>query len=196
MDAITSIYSTVVTLSQLELARGQIGVYLQKFRNKLKGKNRVYLTQLVRFIDSLVAYLSKKSNSPKVTDGIVSLGELMAGKGVDQINLYKLDHYLTESKLARKVDGYVKSAETEKVGDPSNLASTAPVLIQVQGFLQSLTNPVSEGRFFFSRTENDDICLKYMLLDPTYHFKEIVEEARAVILAGGTMSPVWLHLAK
>ena len=188
MDAISSIHSTIVTLNQLNLARSQVGIYLQKFRNKLKGKNRVYLTQLVRFIDSLLAYLNEKSKLPKITDGIVTLGELMAGKGVDQINLYKLDYYLKESKLARKVDGYMNLfVET---GTDKPRASTTPVLIQVQGFLQSLTNPASEGRFFFSRTENNDICLKYMLLDPAYHFKEVIEEARAVILAGGTMSPV------
>jgi chromosome transmission fidelity protein 1 len=29
-----------------------------------------------------------------------------------------------------------------------------------------------------------------MLLDPTFHFRDIVEEARAVVLAGGTMSPM------
>ena len=187
MDAMSNIHSTTVSLNQLNLARSQVGIYLQKFRNKLKGKNRVYLTQLVRFIDSLLAYLNEKSRSPRVTDGIVSLGELMAGKGVDQINLYKLDHYLKESKLARKIDGYIKNAEKET---DKYSASTTPVLTQVQGFLQSLTNPASEGRFFFSRTENNDIYLKYMLLDPAYHFKEVVEEARAVILAGGTMSPV------
>ncbi|TKA66525.1 hypothetical protein B0A49_09637, partial [Cryomyces minteri] len=45
-------------------------------------------------------------------------------------------------------------------------------------------------RFFYSKTEDEGICLKYTLLDPQNHFREIVEEARAVVLAGGTMSPM------
>ncbi|KAK4994774.1 ATP-dependent DNA helicase chl1, partial [Cryomyces antarcticus] len=54
----------------------------------------------------------------------------------------------------------------------------------------ALTNPSAEGRFFYSKTEDKGTCLKYMLLDPQNHFREIVEEARAVVLAGGTMSPM------
>jgi chromosome transmission fidelity protein 1 len=53
-------------------------------------------------------------------------------------------------------------------------------------------NPSEEGRLFFQKEKND-VQLKYMLLDPTNHFREIVEDARAVILAGGTMSPVSLR---
>lgn len=50
-------------------------------------------------------------------------------------------------------------------------------------------NPSEEGRLFYQKDQND-VLLKYMLLDPTNHFREIVEDARAVILAGGTMSPM------
>ena len=32
--------------------------------------------------------------------------------------------------------------------------------------------------------------LKYLLLNPAVHFSSVLEEARAVILAGGTMQPV------
>ena len=32
--------------------------------------------------------------------------------------------------------------------------------------------------------------LKFMLLNPEKHFTEILQQARAVILAGGTMQPV------
>ena len=129
------------------------------------------------------------------SEGMVDVSHLMAGKGVDQINLYKLMRYLQESKLARKVEGYTIHAEEQESNSRSKMGreahvSTTPVLTHIQSFLQTLTNPAAEGRFFYENDEKNDVSLKYMLLDPTHHFKEIVEDARAVILAGGTMSPV------
>ncbi|GME52248.1 atp-dependent rna helicase chl1 [Neofusicoccum parvum] len=171
MDAITGIYSVSVSLSQLQRSRSQLTTYLQKFRNKLKGKNRVYVAQTVRLLDSLIGYLQDTAAHAQEAEGVVQAGDLMAGKGVDQINLYKLLRYLNESKLARKVDGYiVYTEEQDKAKDQ---------------------HPRAEGRFFYAKNDEDlGLCLKYMLLDPTHHFREIVEDARAVILAGGTMSPM------
>lgn len=57
MDAIAGIEGVEVSLKQLKRARSQLGVYFQKFRNRLKGKNRVYIAQVVRVIDSLSSYL-------------------------------------------------------------------------------------------------------------------------------------------
>ena len=193
MDTISNIHSVSVTLQQLKLCRAQLGTYLQKFRNRLKGKNRVYVTQVVRLIDSISAYL-QMVGSDKSAEGVVDVSALMAGKGVDQINLYKLVHYLHESKLARKVEGYAQHAEQRELQGQSrnetNIhSSTMPVLTHIQSLIQTLQNPAAEGRFFYER-DDKDVWLKYMLLDPTHHFKDIVEEARAVILAGGTMSPV------
>ncbi|PVI02207.1 DNA repair helicase [Periconia macrospinosa] len=199
MDAIVGIYSMSVTLTQVQQARMQLTVYLQKFRNRLKGKNRVYVAQTIRIMDSIITYLQTKDAQPNAVDGVVELGELMSGKGVDLINIYKLNTYLQESKLARKVDGYTVYSEQS---NPSNQAQsstlvqkqrtrqTVPVLTHVQSFLLSLMNPSNEGRFFYSREESSSIALKYLLLDPTFHFKDIVDDARAVVLAGGTMSPM------
>lgn len=189
MDAISGIHSVSISLGQLKRARAQLGIYLQKFRNKLKGKNRVYVTQVVRLLDSLATYLEGKATQKTVADGVVQVMDLMAGKGVDQISLHKLSQYLQESKLARKVDGYVAQAEVEDKERRRDRISV-PVLTQVQSFFQALTNAAADGRFFHSSTEDHDVCLKYLLLDPQHHFREIVEEARTVILAGGTMSPV------
>jgi chromosome transmission fidelity protein 1 len=202
MDAIAGIYSISVSLAQLERGRGQLMVYLQKFRNRLKGSNRVYVTQTVRMLDSLITYTKSKASIGKDAEGPVAVGELMSGKGVDQINLFKLTRYLQDSKLARKVDGYVLHTEQEaqeaaktviarKQAPNTPKELSVPVLTHIQGFLLALMNPSAEGRFFYSKSKEDhDITLKYMLLDPTFHFKEVVEEARAVILAGGTMSPM------
>lgn len=202
MDAINGIYSVSVSLSQLQRSRSQLTTYLQKFRNRLKGKNRVYVAQTARLLDSLVGYLQGTAAHASDEEGVVQIGDLMAGKGVDQINLYKLLRYLDESKLARKVDGYVVYAEEqEKSKDeaPRGLIqrreakSSMPVLMHIQSFFYALLNPSAEGRFFYAKNDDDlGLCLKYMLLDPTHHFREIVDDARAVILAGGTMSPVRL----
>jgi len=200
MDAIIAIHSVPVSLGQLETSRAQLGVYLQKFRTRLKGKNRVYVTQLVRLLDALIGYLQSILASSEA-EGLVHIGDLMSGKGVDQINLHKLMRYLQESKLARKVERYTVHAE-QMQQPPCDQTVTAiqskssislPVLTHVQSFLLALTLPSAEGRFFFTKGEDPDgrdMCLKYLLLDPTDHFKEIVDEARAVILAGGTLSPV------
>ncbi|KAI4105570.1 MAG: hypothetical protein LQ339_003413 [Xanthoria mediterranea] len=187
MDAITNIHSITLTQSQLHRCRTQLRTYLQKFRNKLKGKNRVYVTQTVRLIDSISNCLDNLVSQSSSVEVLVTVGDMMSGKGVDQINLYKLVRYIAESKLARKVEGYNEYVTRQALGNP---VDTTPVLTHIQGFLQALMNPAAEGRFFFERDESSYPSLKYLLLDPTFHFKEVVEDARAVVLAGGTMSPM------
>lgn len=190
MDAVEGICSAQVSVSQLRLARESLMTYLQKFRNRLKGSNRVYVTQVVRVIDSLVQYATTLETD-KASGGVVQPGALLAGKGVDQINLTKLVRYISESKLARKVEGYILHLKTadNKPGEQAPQPAETPTLTQIQNFLTTLMNPSKEGRFFWSK-DNGALVLRYMLLDPSEHFRDIVEDARAVILAGGTMSPM------
>lgn len=190
MDAIAGIHSVTVTLSQLQTAIAQLTTYARKFKNRLKGKNRNYVAQVIRLVSSIAEHLMPISQQKGPAEGSVQSSDLMMGKGVDQINPYKLSRYLQESKLARKVDGYVESSQQPP--DQQKDKTTVPVLFHIQSFLLPLMNPSEEGRLFFQKSQ-DDIMLKYMLLDPTNHFREIVEDARAVILAGGTMSPVSIN---
>ncbi|KAI9594752.1 helicase C-terminal domain-containing protein [Syncephalis fuscata] len=71
---------------------------------------------------------------------------------------------------------------------------------QIETFLVSLINADTDGRVLVRKTNNNNnsnnsrpievVELKYLLLDPSKSFRSVVEEARAVILAGGTMSPI------
>ncbi|KAG4429212.1 hypothetical protein IFR05_015304 [Cadophora sp. M221] len=199
MDAISGIHGVEVSLRQLKRARAQLGIYLQKFRNRLKGKNRVYVAQVVRVIDSLVGYLESRIGLSK-TDGQVSDKDLLSGKGVDQINLFKLIKYLQESKLARKVESYALHSETQTPQSSTSLkqssepTTSTPVLHHISSLLSALTHPSKEGRLFYALsptpTSPDLVTLKYHLLDPSPHFETLVSSAHAVILAGGTMSPM------
>jgi chromosome transmission fidelity protein 1 len=188
MDAIAGIHSVSVTLNQLQTAITQLTTYARKFKNRLIGKNRNYVAQVIRLVSSITNHLRSISQQKGQSEGSVQASDLMAGKGVDQINPYKLTRYLQESKLARKVDGYVESTQEAQPGRSKD-KTTMPVLFHIQSFLLTLMNPSEEGRLFYQKSQ-DDTMLKYMLLDPTNHFREIAEDARAVILAGGTMSPV------
>ena len=63
----------------------------------------------------------------------------------------------------------------------------------VESFLLSLTDARDDGRVLISVEEGSSgkhVVLKYILLNPAERFKEVVEQARCVILAGGTMTPV------
>ncbi|KAK4556199.1 ATP-dependent DNA helicase chl1 [Recurvomyces mirabilis] len=193
MDAIEGIYSVAVSSAQLQRARQALLAYLQKFRNRLKGSNRVYVTQVVRVIDSMLQYVHEVDAMAN-TGGTFQPSQLLAGKGVDQINLTKLIRYIGDSKLARKVEAYIAHvAPSEK--NSAALAKSydgdvnVPSLTSIQNFLATVMNPSNEGNFFWNK-EHGACTLRYMLLDPSEHFREIVEDARAVILAGGTMSPM------
>ncbi|KAF3355798.1 hypothetical protein VdG1_06847 [Verticillium dahliae VDG1] len=170
MDAVANVYASEIRLGELKRARLMLGVYVKRFGKKLKGENRVMVGQ------------------PE--QGIVDAKELLRSKGIDQINLFTLIQYIQTSKLAYKIESYVAYVEE----DDSNKAaprSSTPVLHTFVSFLVSLTNLSSEGRIFYQKLPGaaPDIQLSYLLLSPTHAFSSIATSARAVILAGGTMSP-------
>lgn len=124
--------------------------------------------------------------------GIAEPNELLKARGAHQINLYKLIRYIQESKLAYKAESYASHVEEqESVASNGKPASSTPVLHTLVSFLTALTNLSNEGRVFFEKIPGDasDIKLSYLLLSPTHAFSSIASSARAVILAGGTMSP-------
>ncbi|XP_030245416.1 ATP-dependent DNA helicase DDX11, partial [Drosophila navojoa] len=53
-------------------------------------------------------------------------------------------------------------------------------------FLETLTSNAADGRVLLNP---ETATLKYLLLNPAEHFADIVKEARALIIAGGTMRP-------
>ena len=65
----------------------------------------------------------------------------------------------------------------------------------IEAFLSLLTNTELEGRIHLpdpgaKRDTKEKWSLKYQLLDPEVIFRDIVDKARCVILAGGTMKPL------
>ncbi|KAI8948139.1 helicase C-terminal domain-containing protein [Xylaria longipes] len=191
MDAIANVYASEICLKDLVRARQLLQVYVKKFGKKLKGENRVMVGQVARVVDGLRAWMEDALNI-RADQGIVDSNALLKHKGIDQINLFKLIDYVQGSKLAYKIEGYAAHIETQGGTKSTIPISSTPVLHTLLAFLVSLSNLSSEGRIFYHKTsgkEHQDIKLSYLLLSPAHAFSSITLKARAVILAGGTMSP-------
>lgn len=129
------------------------------------------------------------TNTSQSDQGIVDTNALLRHKSIDQINMFKLVQYIQSSKLAYKIESYVTHVEQDPSAPPPTRAST-PVLHTLLSFLLALTNLSFEGRIFYQKEASPrDIQLSYLLLSPTHAFSSIASSARAVVLAGGTMSP-------
>lgn len=188
IDAISALHSTTLTLSQINWGKQQLEIYLGKFSARLSGKNKMFIKQIIALLRRLEGFLTEQ----KGKSGQVTATELLSSfsGGIDQINFYKVEKYLRTSGLPRRVDGYSSSLEQQK----DSRAPATPVLMILQTFLVALNNPRREGRIFYSPTEDGGMQFRYLLLDVSVVFSEIVESARAVILAGGTMSPLQSYI--
>lgn len=87
---------------------------------------------------------------------------------------------------------------SEKIGRQHvrNVATRA--LHHIQQFILCLANADREGRVLLTAevdkksasAASTRVTLKYLLLAPADAFRDVAEDAKAVVLAGGTMAPV------
>ena len=208
MDAVANVHSAEIKLSDMKRAKGMLGVYVKRFGKKLKGVNRVNVGRVGRVIEGLTEWMTEATNfkvsgaeyareqnltAEQQEHGIVEPDDLTRRKGVDQINMFELIHYIQNSKLAFKIESYVAHVESEGENERTKASPKfgSPVLHSLVSFLIALTNLSSEGRIFYEKVTGSlpDIRLSYLLLSPTHAFSGVASKARAVILAGGTMSP-------
>ncbi|KAG2204615.1 hypothetical protein INT46_009724 [Mucor plumbeus] len=207
METMTSIYTVSLSLHQIQLAWNQLNLYIQKYRSRLLGKNVVYIKQILSIIKILIRHLTPKEEVQR-KDSVMRVNDFLHASSIDHINMFKIQNYLQVSSLARKLNGFIdKAREKEEeerqkeqlknpkapISQPSpSLTSSTLTLTQIESFLMALTNPDKDGRIVtsFGNAENPGVTLKYMLLNPADAFKPIVEEAKSVILAGGTMEPI------
>ncbi|XP_017011641.2 LOW QUALITY PROTEIN: ATP-dependent DNA helicase DDX11 [Drosophila takahashii] len=77
----------------------------------------------------------------------------------------------------------------EKVKEPTKIPVLEVIPSPVRpllAFLGTLTSNAEDGRILLDSQEG---TVKYILLDPAEQFADIVGEARAIVIAGGTMQP-------
>ncbi|NXN13715.1 DDX11 helicase, partial [Indicator maculatus] len=96
-----------------------------------------------------------------------------------------------QSFLLTFQQGSDKEGDHPPVETENGQLQAASPLMQIEGFLSALTNANQDGRVILNRQGTvGQSSLKFLLLNPAVHFAKVVEECRAVIIAGGTMQPV------
>ncbi|BGP24533.1 CHL1 helicase [Rhodotorula toruloides] len=203
IDSILSLHSVSISTRQLLAIRQALLTYIQKFRSRFTGLNASYLKQLALLLKGLSEFTEQWAKGTKKEE-MVQVSRLFEAGGagaLDQINMRKLNEYLTKSKIARKIGGYSDSLAEQKTaqGRQALRADATRALHQIQQFILSLAHAERDGRVLLtketkrdgdSQSDKVEIVMKYLLLAPSESFRDVAEEAHSVVLAGGTMAPM------
>uniref|UniRef100_A0A8D2N797 DEAD/H-box helicase 11 n=1 Tax=Zonotrichia albicollis TaxID=44394 RepID=A0A8D2N797_ZONAL len=186
-----------------------------KAKNLMYIKQILYL--LEQFVAMLGGNVNQNPGCQAVSQtGTVlkSINDFLFQSQIDNINLFKLFGFVERyggpasavktNKENQKVAGLQDFLLTLQQGSDKEAGTQSPPveaehdqlraaspLMQIEGFLSALTNANQDGRVILNKQGTvAQSSLKFLLLNPAVHFAKVVEECRAVIIAGGTMQPV------
>ncbi len=217
-ETLRGLSSCQLTLPMIEGASSQLNAYVKRYSTRLAGKNVFFLGQIRKILTALSKHLkSKKVPWSKRGEALpksfmVTSTELFFTLKLDNINLFNIMKYLERSRLSQKLHGFtslihqgegVVERRTDDVDDPDFISKHISCMSVVEAFLKYLTGTEREGRVIIERPDlqkSEDSnelrrsgvvkpCYRYLLLDPSVHFNDVVDEAHAIVLAGGTLRP-------
>ncbi|XP_010417779.1 PREDICTED: ATP-dependent DNA helicase DDX11-like [Camelina sativa] len=210
-DTLLSMHDAKITVSQLDDIHCSLESYLGRFQKLLGAGNRRYIQILLILTRALLKPFTSERNLNSVNVGLdtgnpsksnpcgacsMAIYDFLFSLNIDNINLFKLLAYVKESNIIHKVSGYgERVAMLQK--DPVAHEETSK-LTSFRAFsdmLVALTNNNGDGRIIISRTSSSTSgqqggYIKYVMLTGAKLFSEVVDEAHAVILAGGTLQPI------
>lgn len=216
VNTMCELYSNVLTRPSLVHAVQALKLYMDRYRLRFSSSNLFKLRQLIHLAEGLLSMLC--SREEKGGKGrVVHPSAILLEARVDNINLYDLAQFVDESRLSKKLRGFVDgghmdnkpakmtSKNTELVEKSDRIQKVAKQsLVAFENFLRSLSDCSKYARVAiypyavqsdFSETEDEFLPwdmvarLKYFLVDPAAVFSASMKNARALLLVGGTLSP-------
>jgi chromosome transmission fidelity protein 1 len=215
-EALRSQHSASLSLPVVQSALHQLNNYVQRYSQRLAGRNLNYLGQIARLCKAIVKYLetvekkSKEKERPMVTPE-----ELMTDLRLGNINLFKILRYLERTRLSQKLMGFriqhppsenAPNTDRARVPVEDGLSKHVSAMSVVQTFIEKISFSGQEGKIVVdvpsvSSGEGharasvvSHAALRYVLLRPAVFFENILEEAHALALVGGTLRP-FVHVA-
>ncbi|TIB65683.1 hypothetical protein E3P78_00503 [Wallemia ichthyophaga] len=220
IDTILAVHSCSVTMRTLNAAINALSTYMQRYGKRLSGQHLVSLKLFAKTLKGLIVFCDKmkaQRETQKATprqkndkqphpqtqtqEEIFQPKDVVEGFGED-VNLGSVEAYLRDSHMSQKLGAFAeREAKQDSLRKPYNKDSkdntstdnvsfaSASSMHHVQSLLLALAYPDSDGRVVVT-FEADTVRLSYQLLNGAEHFRSILDESRAVILAGGTMHPI------
>ncbi|WFD49160.1 RNA helicase [Malassezia furfur] len=188
IDTLLGTYSVEVGEAHLAQAAHQVTAYLDRFAMQLKGTNEEHLRTLQVFLTAAQAFCvhAKAPDALSTADFVARLGG-----SVDQINFLRLELWLKETRIARKISGYAdKLWLRAHPNEPPSRHNHVHAMHLVERLLLALGDRTRNGRILVARRPDKRVSIKYILLNPADAFQPLLDAARSVVLAGGTMAPI------
>lgn len=184
IDAINGSHSSTLTMEDTDRAIHQIEFYFNRFKNRLSAYNAKTVQTLLLAARSIHKGFREDFGTSSETSTLECNAFLFATK-LDNINMFRLGRDITDNKLIFKMGGYWKnSVMRDGVSLDHPGTNSLQSLIE---FLKRLTYDNKDGRIIINRKER---VIKYIMLNASMQFRSILEQARSVVLASGTLSPL------
>ena len=207
-SALSEIHSPRVTRDMLALSLRQLEAYHARYADRLSSLSHSFLIHLQTVLRALLAVLT----SPPPALGRVSVlrtDAFLRMLRVEDINLFDLLRFVAAKRILFKLNGFVDRMRGEESGgggkgegeiggksegggkkESEGLApiSHFPVVL---AFIGALTSDSEDTKIVVDC--GDTPFVQLLLLNPESHFETIIQDARSVIITGGTLQPVSLH---
>ena len=207
LDTINDTHSVTLTARQLSEVSAQLAQYTERYHNRLKPANRLFVQQLLHVVRALRAsMLPKGGDSGGVVGGgggeapterIVRMNAFLCSLNIDHLNLFRLQAFCEGSQIANKLRGFADSQAQREVGAGGDAGGgmARGSLHGVIRVLDALTNVDADARVLLhlerpSGAAADASWLRVLHLNPAVHFDAVLDAAHSVVLAGGTMQPI------
>ncbi|KAI3656877.1 hypothetical protein MP638_004233, partial [Amoeboaphelidium occidentale] len=186
IDSIEELHKVILSQKSLIRVETQLNEYVKKYRSNFNGENLVKLKQIISVVKRLCSYLQKKK--PEDEERAFVINDFLLETRLDNMNMFILLDFIRSSGLCRKLIGFGIPDSSNEEG-PDYVAKNCSPLVEVEAFFDRMAKMEEHGRVLVQKDDQGQFQLKYLLLDPSMYFKDVVKEARCVFLAGGTMDP-------
>ena len=216
-ETLRALSSCKLSLKVAELALEQLLAYTKKYSERLAGRNLFYLGQIRKILMAIIKYLKRGSSNQgnigrqEATGNVqrkemIAAVDLMFTLKLDNINLFSVLRYLKKSRLSQKLLGFINHTAMETTSDEQSqnaefMSKHISSMSVFETFLEKLTGTSREGKIIIEwpsdeASTSSSMCptLRFVQIHSTSQLDNIVEEAHAVILAGGTLRP-FSHVA-